>query len=124
MHQALTGRLVICCCASRRALQTARQWSRHTARIPKAASLAYCVTLPTPHVKSDLGRGRQGRGRRSDKGPITVANGTSERQKKPSVTLIFNRLLLTFVLSRQLPGIFGNAQTVQGSVGKSREFDC
>ena len=47
------------------------------------------------------GRGLQGRGRGSDKGPIRVAVGTSERQKKPSVTRSFNRLLPASVLSRQ-----------------------
>jgi hypothetical protein len=35
----------------------------------------------------------KGKGSRSDKGPIRVAIGTPERQKKPSVTRSFNRLL-------------------------------
>src|ERR1700739_1330767 len=48
-----------------------------------------------------LGRGLQGRGRGSDKGPITVTRGISERQKKPSGTRSFNRLLPASVLSRQ-----------------------
>jgi hypothetical protein len=46
-----------------------------------------------PTHSLDFGRGLQGRGRGSDKGPITVTQGTSERQKKPSVTRSFNRLL-------------------------------
>ena len=38
-----------------------------------------------PETAELKGRGLQGRGRRSDKGPITVTEGISERQKKPSV---------------------------------------
>jgi len=53
-----------------------------------------------PETAEFKGRGLQGRGRRSDKGPITVTEGISERQKKPSVTRSFNRLLLASVLSR------------------------
>jgi hypothetical protein len=49
-------------------------------------------------ARKDLGRGLQGRGRGSDKRPIRVTRGTSERQKKPSVTLSFNRLLPASVL--------------------------
>jgi hypothetical protein len=46
-------------------------------------------------------RSKRAEGRRSDKGPIRLAMGTLERQKKPSVASSFNRLLPSSVLSRQ-----------------------
>jgi hypothetical protein len=74
-----------------------------------------------PETAEFKGRGLQGRGRRSDKGPITVTEGISERQKKPSVTRSFNRLLLASVLSRhsqELLGIHGHGK--EGTVTVSR----
>ena len=68
-----------------------------------------------PETAEFKGRGLQGRGRRSDKGPITVTEGISERQKKPSVTRSFNRLLLASVLSRRY------SRAVWGSDGRGKE---
>src|SRR4051812_39354666 len=48
---------------------------------------------PVGRNRTSLSRGLQGRCRRSNKGPITVAILTLQRQKKPSVTRSFNRLL-------------------------------
>ena len=42
-----------------------------------------------PEVRAEVKRGR---GRGHDKGPITVTIRALERQKKPSVTLIFYKL--------------------------------
>ena len=64
-----------------------------------------------------LGRGLQGRGRGSDKGPITVTRGSPECQKKPSVTRSFNRLLPASVLSRHSGGILGNRRALAGTPG-------
>jgi hypothetical protein len=47
------------------------------------------------------GRGLQGRGHGFDMGSITVPDRTLQRQKKPSVTLVFCKLRPSFSLSRQ-----------------------
>jgi len=73
--------------------------------ILRRTALAFQFFCQTKNVNRALGiakgRGLQGRGRGSDKGPIRVAIGTSERQKKPSVTLSFNKLRKDAGLSRQ-----------------------
>jgi hypothetical protein len=46
-----------------------------------------------------------------------VTGSISERQKKPSVTRIFNRLLLASVLSRHPVGSFRNGEALEGRVG-------
>jgi len=81
-------------------------------------------------AESFLGRGLQDRGRGSNKGPITVARGTSERQKKPSVTRSFNRLLLASVTaevagsSPVVPAI--DSKALSGSIGtkSATEIGC
>jgi hypothetical protein len=50
---------------------------------------------------SDSGRGLQGRGRGFDMGSITLPDRSLQRQKKPSVTLVFCKLRPSFSLSRQ-----------------------
>jgi hypothetical protein len=50
---------------------------------------------------SQGGRGLQGRGRGFDMGSITVPDRTLQRQKEPSVTLVFCKLRPSFSLSRQ-----------------------
>src|SRR6266700_4186373 len=47
------------------------------------------------------GRGLQGRGRGFDMGSITVPDRSLQRQKKPSVTLVFCKLRPSFSLSRR-----------------------
>src|ERR1700694_3246623 len=47
------------------------------------------------------GGGLHGRGRGFDMGSITVPDRTLQRQKKPSVTLVFCKLRPSFSLSRQ-----------------------
>jgi len=49
------------------------------------------------------GRGLWGRGRGFDMGSITVPDRSLQRQKKPSVTLVFCKLRPSFSLSRQRP---------------------
>jgi hypothetical protein len=61
--------------------------------------------LPKP--KSSFGQrstGLQGRGRGFDMGSITVPDRTLQRQKEPSVTLVFCKLRPSFSLSRQRSG--------------------
>ena len=70
-------------------------------------------------AKAARGRGLQGRGQGSDKGPIRVAIGTSERQKKPSVTRSFNRLLPASVLSRHPAGSLRNCRALEVRVGRA-----
>src|SRR5438270_12908603 len=52
-------------------------------------------------VNWGLGRGLQGRGRGFDMGSITVPDRSLQRQKKPSVPLVFCKLRPSFSLSRQ-----------------------
>jgi hypothetical protein len=60
-----------------------------------------------------------GRGRGSDKGPITVTWGISERQKKPSVTLSFNGLLPASVLPRQHSPSTGTGSLTKSGAAKA-----
>ncbi len=68
-----------------------------------AVSRVAISTFLVVHIRLNLENLRQKYGgiRAEVGGPITVARGTSERKKKPSVTRSFNRLLLASVLSRQ-----------------------
>ena len=53
------------------------------------------------------GRGLQGRGRGFDMGSITVPDRTLQRQKEPSVTLVFCKLRPSFSLSRHSREVLG-----------------
>src|SRR5438045_5889960 len=65
-----------------------------------------------------LGRGLQGRGRGFDMGSITVHDRTLQRQKEPSVTLVFCKLRPSFSLSRQPLGPLGKSGLRQGTPWK------
>jgi hypothetical protein len=68
-----------------------------------------------------VGRGLEGRGRGFDMGSITVPDRALQRQKKPSVTLVFCKLRPSFSLSRQLLGpfreVFGTGRRTQEGSG-------
>ena len=78
----------------------------------------------TCYDKSRSGRGLQGRGRGFDMGSITVPDRALQRQKKPSVTRSFNRLLPASVLSRHLPAFSGiGGHWKQGSLEQRFSFE-
>src|SRR5260370_40432876 len=74
---------------------------------PREISLKEVHHCNLQHVMAVPGRGLQGRGRGFDMGSITVPDRTLQRQKEPSVTLVFCKLRPYFSLSRQLLGPFG-----------------
>jgi hypothetical protein len=78
-----------------------QQLEIHLAECVIGKALTEWVKVETLATGKGLGRGRSGRGRGPNKGPISVTRGTSERQKKPSVTPIFNKLPFSYALSRQ-----------------------
>lgn len=67
---------------------------------PQRAEVEFTSELLAPNLRM-TGRSLKGRGRGSNKGPITVAMRVSGRCKKPSMVPDFNKLRQNVGLSRQ-----------------------